>query len=43
MSQRGFATLLMLVVTVLFAPIPVAGQGNTAAGETWSPSETAWG
>ena len=29
--------------TRLFVPMPVAGQGNTAAREAWSPPQTPWG
>ncbi len=43
MSHRVLATLSVLVLPVLFAPTPTAGQGRTAANETWSPPQTPWG
>ena len=43
MSHRVLATLLALVIPLLFVPMPVAGQGSTPAGEAWTPPQTPWG
>ena len=43
MIHRVLATLFVLVIPMLFAPTPAAGQGKTAAGEAWSPPQTPWG
>ncbi len=43
MSHRVLIMLLVLVIPMLFVPMPAAGQGNTAAAELWSPSQTPWG
>ena len=43
MSHRVLVTLLVLVIPMLFVPTPAAGQGRTAAGETWSSPQTPWG
>ena len=43
MIHRVLATLFVLVIPILFAPTPAAGQGKTAAGEAWSPPQTPWG
>ena len=39
MSRRVLATLLMVIVPVLLAPLPAAGQADDA----WTPSRTPWG
>ena len=43
MSHRFLARLLVLAVPIFFMPMPVAGQGNPGALETWSPPQTPWG
>ena len=43
MSHRLLATLLAIVIPLLFAPTPIAGQGNTASREAWTPPQTPWG
>ena len=43
MSHRVLASLLVLVIPIFLAPMPAAGQGNTAAGEAWTAPQTPWG
>ena len=43
MSHRCLATVLTVIAVVLLAPVPVAGQAQTAAADQLTPPHTAWG
>ena len=46
MSHRVLAStgvLATVIAVVSLAPVPIAGQAQTAAADTWTPPRTPWG